>query len=159
MFDFTEYIGNFWVFDFSNTWWDVKMIKFTEYIDFFLLFVFSTSCWEVTLIDFTGYIDFFRLFDFSTLEGGGGGRNWPGGKSMVRVLISRKNQACKNEGVDVTFPNVFCKKYRWHRNWLFQCSTRNKYWHNNIIGFVHPIEERSFNPENRRLALSNNLEI
>ena len=39
-----------------------------------------TSCWEVKLIDFTGYIGFIRLFDFPTLEGGGGGRNWPRGK-------------------------------------------------------------------------------
>ena len=33
---------------------------------------------------------------------------------------------------------------------LFQCNTRNKYWHNNIIGFVHPIEERSFNCYGKR---------
>ena len=80
MFDFTEYIGIFRLFDFSNSWWKVKMIKFTEYIEFFRLFDFSTCCWEVKLIDFSGYIEIFRLFGFSTLEGGGGGRNWPGGK-------------------------------------------------------------------------------
>ena len=55
------------------------MIDFTEYV-FFRLFDFSTFWWEVKLIDFTEYTGFFRLFDFSTLEGGGGGRNWPGGK-------------------------------------------------------------------------------
>ena len=120
MFDFTEYIENLWLFDFSNSGWDVKMIKFTEYIDFFWLFVYSTSCWEVRLIDFTGYLDFFSTFRLFKL---GGGRGRPklageGKESMVRVLISRKNQACKNEGLD-----------------------------------------RSFNPENRRLALPNNLEI
>ena len=80
MIGFTEYIGFFRLFDFSTSWCEVKMIKFTEYIEYFRLFDFSTSCWEVKLIDFTGYIGFFRLFDFSTLEGGGGGRNWPGGK-------------------------------------------------------------------------------
>ena len=43
----------------------VKMIEFTEYYCNFWLFDFSTSCCEVKLIDFTEYIEFspFRLFD------------------------------------------------------------------------------------------------
>ena len=40
MFDFTEYIGFFRLFDFSTSWWEVKMIKFTEYIGLFSTFRF-----------------------------------------------------------------------------------------------------------------------
>ena len=38
MIDFTEYIGFFRLFDFSISWWQVKMINFNEYIEFFRRF-------------------------------------------------------------------------------------------------------------------------
>ena len=38
MLDNTEYIDCFRLFDYSTSWWEVKMINFTEYIDFFRLF-------------------------------------------------------------------------------------------------------------------------
>ena len=53
---FTGYIG---FFDFSTSYWQVKMIDSTEYIVFYRLFDFSTSWWEVKLIDFTEYIGCF----------------------------------------------------------------------------------------------------
>ena len=119
MFDFTEYIEILWLFDFSNSWWDVKIIKFTEYIDFFLTFCLSDLLLRGQTDRFYWISRFFLSFRLFKLGGGRGRLYWPGGgEFMVRVLISRKNQACKNEGVD-----------------------------------------RSFNPENRRLALPNNLEI
>ena len=55
-------------FDFSTSWWEVKMIKFTEYIGIFRLFDFSISCREVKMIDITEYIVFFQLFGL-LLEG------------------------------------------------------------------------------------------
>ena len=85
MVDFTEYIGFFWLFDFSTSWWEVKMIKlteyngvfrlldlllggqnnwyYTEYIDFFQIFHLVLGG---QLSDFAGYIIFFRRFDFLT---------------------------------------------------------------------------------------------
>ena len=90
MIDFTEYIDFFRLFDFSTSWWEVKMIKFTEYvgnfstfrlfdlllggqndditeyIDFFRLFSLLLGG---QLSDFTGYIIFYRLFDFRPLAG------------------------------------------------------------------------------------------
>ena len=74
MFDFTEYIGNFWLLDFSNSWRDVKMIKFTEYIDAFSFRPLAGRSHCSILLDISIF------FDFSTLDGGGGGRNWPRGK-------------------------------------------------------------------------------
>ena len=50
-------------FDFSSSWWEVKMIDFTEYIEFFRLFDFLTFRWEFKMINFTECIEFFRLFD------------------------------------------------------------------------------------------------
>ena len=83
----------FWLFDFSTSCWEAKMIDFTEnigffrifgillggqlsdftgYFGFFRLFDFSSSCREVKMIDFTVYIWFFRLFDILV----GGQNNW-----------------------------------------------------------------------------------
>ena len=55
MIDFTEHIDFFRLFDFSTSWWEVKMIKFTKLLDYFRLLDFSTSYWEVKIIDFTEY--------------------------------------------------------------------------------------------------------
>ena len=86
MFDFTEYIGffrvfdllvggkndqiywiniliYFWLLDLSTSCWEVKMIDFTEYIEIFRLFLFWNSWCEIKMINFTEYIVFFRLFD------------------------------------------------------------------------------------------------
>ena len=88
MIDFTDYIWFFTLFDFSTSWWEVKMIYFIEYIAFFFTFRlfnilvggindhfywiysnFSTfrplagrSNWS-TLLD---TLDYFWLFDFLT---------------------------------------------------------------------------------------------
>ena len=130
------------IFDFWTFRTLAGMSKWSNLQNILMLFLFDLLLGGHT-VRFYWIYRFFSTFRPWTGEGEAvTGR---GGKSMVRVVISRKNQACKNERVDVTSPNVFCKKYRWHRSWLFQCNTRNKDWHNNIIGFVHPIEERSLN--------------
>ena len=97
-----------------------KLSNLLNILIFFLTFCLSDLLLRGQTDRFYWISRFFLSFRLFKL---GGGRGRPklageGGKSMVRVLISRKNQACKNEGVD-----------------------------------------RSFNPENRRLALPNNLEI
>ena len=38
MIDFTEYTVFFRLFDFSISWWLLKLIDFTEYIGFFFTF-------------------------------------------------------------------------------------------------------------------------
>ena len=76
----------FQFFDFSTSFWDVKLIDFTGYIGLFWLFDFLTYFWEVKMIDFTEYIEFSRLlsilmnilifFDFSTFRSLGVWSKW-----------------------------------------------------------------------------------
>ena len=137
---------------------------FSEYIDFFDFSTFrpivGRSNWSILL----NILHFFVFSTFGPWREEGDAKNWPEGKihgasvrsnikntvsvnlkAVCNIQYPEKTKHARTKEWTLLLLTFFFKYNRWHRNWLLQWNTRNKYWHNNIIGFVHPIEERSFN--------------